>query len=149
MIDRRSLSVWMYALAGWLGAIALMVGSIWLFGPMRRDDLGTARVMIPTLTTAVAVTWAFVMAVFAFRRLDEYQVAAGKFAWYWGGSAGLAVSVIAYGFIGLGGLHWLDPAHFHLGGDLFRAFQVGYVVGMGFPVLGFLLVRLWWQAAKR
>ena len=34
------------------------------------------------------------MAALAFRRLDEFQQEAGKFAWYWGGSLGLAVSAI-------------------------------------------------------
>jgi hypothetical protein len=149
MVERRTVSGWAFVLAGWLGAIGLMVAVRLIFGPLRAGEVGTARVLIPTLGIAVAIGWTFVMAVLAFRRLDEYQVAAGKFAWYWGGSAGLAVSAVAYGFIALGGLHWLDPAHFHLGRDLFRAFQIGYLVGVGFPVVGLLLVRLWWQVAKR
>lgn len=149
MADRRSWRIWGYALVGWLGAVVVMAGSVLIFGPVRAGDIGTARVLLPTMAAAVAVGWAFVMAALAFRRMDEYQIAAGKFAWYWGGTAGLSVSAVAYVFIALGGLHWLDPLHFHLGRDLFRGFYVGYLVGIGFPLLGFLAVRLWWQVAKR
>lgn len=149
MVERRTLSVWAYVLAGWLGAVGLMIAVRLIFGPLGAGDVGTARVLIPTVGIAVAVTWAFVMAVFAFRKLDEFYVEASKFAWYWGGAAGLAVSVVAYAFIALGGLHWLDPVHFHLGRDLFRGFQTGYIVGTAFPVLGFLVAHVWWRMAKR
>lgn len=148
-MDRRTWGLWKFALIGWGGAIALMIGSQIVFGRMGAADFGTARVLIPTFTTAAAIAWAFLMAVFAFRRMDEFEQEGGKFAWYWGGTVGLAVSVVGYAFVGLGGLHWLDPARFHLGAELFRSFQVGYFLGIGGPFLGFFVARLWWSLAKR
>jgi len=41
------------------------------------------------------------------------------------------------------------PARFGMGKELFRAFQIGYELGVGCPLVGFILARLWWQAAKR
>jgi len=148
MLDRRSFSVWKYVLAAWIGGFAVMLTPRLLFG-VTAADVGTSRVLITTAAVFVAVGWAVWMAALAFHRLDEFQQEAGKFAWYWGGSMGIALSTVAYAFIGLGGLHWLDPVHFGLGKDLFRAFQMGYALGIGCPLLGFVLVRLWWQAAKR
>jgi hypothetical protein len=148
-MDRRSLGIWKYALIGWGGALVLMFGSQMTFGRMGPADFGTARVLIPTAATTAAVAWAYAMAALAFRHLDEFQVAASKFAWYWGGTIGLSVSVIGYTFIALGGLHWLDPAHFHLGAELYRSFQIGYLLGVAGPFLGFLAARLWWSMAKR
>jgi hypothetical protein len=148
MIDRRTRSAWKFSLAAWIGGIGVMLAPRLLFGVSAADE-GTSRVMITTIATLIAIGWTFWMAALAFRRLDEFQQEAGKFAWYWGGSMGIALSAVGYAFIGLGGLHWLDPAHFAMGKDLYRSFQIGYVVGMGCPVLGFLAVRLWWQVAKR
>jgi hypothetical protein len=149
MFGGRGWRTWKFTLAGGAGALALMFGSQFVFDRMGPHGLGTSRVLIPTLGAAVAIAWAFVMAALAFRQLDEFQQAAGRFAWYWGGSLGMAFSVVGYVFIGQGGLHWLDPAHFGLGKDLFRAFAIGYALGIGGPVLGFFAMRLWWQAAKR
>ena len=148
MFDRHSLSVWKFMIAAWVGGLAILLGSRLVF-PTSPADIGTSRVMITTVTVAVATAWALWMAVLAFRRLDEFQQEASKFAWYWGGSIGLAASVVGYAFIGLGGLHWLDPAHFHLGKDLFTAFQVGYVLGIACPFVGFLVARACWTVSKR
>jgi hypothetical protein len=148
MFERRNLSGWKFVAIGWLGAWAVALIPRWVFG-VTSADVGTARVMIPTLATAVAVSWTLWMATLGFRRLDEFQQEAGKFAWYWGGAIGLAVSLVGYVFIGLGGLHWLDPAHSPLGMDLFRAFRTGYFLGIGCALVGFIVARLWWQAAKR
>ena len=149
MAERSGWATWKFALAGVGGAWILIFGAQAVFGRIRPADYGTVRVLIPTVETALAMTWAVAMATMAFRRLDEFQQAAGRFAWYWGGSLGLAVSAVGYIFIALGGLHWLDPQHFGLGRELFRAFQIGYVLGIGFPVAGFLVARLWWQATRR
>jgi len=148
MVDRRTLSVWKFILAAWAGGFAVMLGARLVFGTSPAD-VGTGRVMITTLAAAVGVGWTVWMAALAFRRLDEFQQEASKFAWYWGGSIGVAVSAVGYVFMALGGMHWLDPVNFHLGKDLLRAFQTGYLLGVGSPVAGFLVARLWWQAAKR
>ena len=147
MVERRTLSAWKYILAAWVGALAVMYTPR-LLGASAAD-IGTSRVMITTVAALLATSWTFWMAALAFRRLDEFQQEAGKFAWYWGGSAGITASVGGYVFIGEGGLHWLDPVHFGLGRELFRAFQYGYLLGIGCPLVGFIAVRLWWQVAKR
>ncbi len=148
MFERRTLSAWKFIFAAWIGAAGVMYAPrlVFRFSPA---DVGTARVMIPTLAAAVAISWTLWMATLAFRRLDEFQQEAGRFAWYWGGAMGIAVSAVGFMFIGQGGLHWLDPARFPLGMDLFRAFRTGYLLGVGCPFAGFLLARLWWQAVKR
>jgi len=148
MVERRTFTAWKYILAAWGGAAAILFGVRKLTG-FSSADVGTDRVMIVTLATLVAIAWTYWMAALAFRRLDEFQQEAGKFAWYWGGSLGIAVSAVGYMFIGQGGLHWLDPAHFGLGKELFRAFQIGYLLGIGCPMAGFIAMRLWWQATKR
>lgn len=147
MFDRRMTEVWGYALAGWAGATVAALVSRALFGGA--SAVGTSRVLIPTLAALAAAAWCYFMAVLAVRRVDEYQMAAGKFAWYWGGSLGIAVSLVAYTFIGMGGLHWLDPARFHLGQDFFSAFRLGYLLGVGVPFAGFVLARLYWALVKR
>jgi hypothetical protein len=148
VVERRTLGAWKYIIAAWGGAGAIVYGARWVFG-LSNADVGTARVLIPTVATLVAIAWTFWMAAIAFRRLDEFQQEAGRFAWYWGGAMGIAASLVGFVFIGQGGLHWLDPAHFGLGNELFRAFRIGYLLGIGCPMVGFILVRLWWQAAKR
>jgi hypothetical protein len=148
MLERRTLGGWMFILLAWGGAGLILIGARRVFG-LSSADYGTARVLIPTVATLIAMAWTFWWAGVAFRRLDEFQQAAGRFAWYWGGATGVAVSVVGYVFIGQGGLHWLDPSRFGMGQELFRAFQIGYVLGVGCPLVGFILARLWWQAAKR
>ena len=148
-IDRRTFGVWKYAFIGWLGAVGILFLPRLVFGPATPADVGTARVLIPTFTAAAAMALVCWMAVLAFRGLDEFHKEASKFAWYWGGSIGIAVSAVAYVFIGQGGMHWLDPAHYHLGHELFRAYVWGYLTGVGGPLVGFIAARIWWQAAKR
>src|SRR4051812_3066191 len=126
-IDRRSRGFWKYAFIGWLGALAILFLPRLVFGPA--TYVGTARVLIPTFTAAVAMALVCWMAALAFRSLDEFHKEASKFAWYWGGSLGIAFSAVAYVFIGQGGMHWLDPAHYPLGRELFRAYVWGYLTG--------------------
>lgn len=147
MVDRRMLEVWKYGVAALAGAVVVMGVSRALFaGP---SAMGTSQVMIPTLAALAAMGWCYFMAVLALKRVDEYQVAAGKFAWYWGGSLGVAVSLVVYTFIHMGGLHWLEPARFQLSPEVSAGFRMGYLVGVGFPFAGFLMARLYWGLAKR
>lgn len=148
MVERRTLTVWKFILAAWAGAwIAMYVPQL-VFGPYAAG-IGTVRVLIPTAAAAVGIAWALWMAVLAFRHIDEYQREAGKFAWYWGGAIGVAVSLVGYMFLAWGGLHWLDPAHFGLGKDLLRAFNIGYALAMGSLFGGFLVARLVWEVTRR
>jgi hypothetical protein len=149
LFDRRTLSVWKFMLLATVGGVGLMLAPRLLFGPVNPADFGTARILQVAIPAAFAMGWAYVMAAMAFRRLDEFQQEASKFAWYWGGTLGLALSNAAYAFIALGGLHWLAPGSFQMGAEIFRAFRLGFLLGIGCPVAGFFAVRLWWQVAKR
>jgi hypothetical protein len=115
----------------------------------RRGGSDPTWIVTVSLAVALAMAWAVAFAALAFNRLDEYQRAASKFAWYWGGSIGLAVSAPVYAFIGLGGLHWLDPARFHLGPELGFAFRLGYGLAAGSIALGFLVALAFWRVTRR
>ena len=147
LFERRTWDIWKFALAAWgAGLVVAFASQLVTRGHV---VAGTAWVLVPTAATALVAIMAVAASVMAVRRVDEYQLAASKFAWYWGGSLGLGFSVIGYSFIGLGGLHWLNPVRFHLGRDLFNAFAMGYGLGVGFPFAGFLIARLWWGLAHR
>jgi len=148
MLERRQLITWAYVLAGVLGAWIIAAAPLIALG--RPGPVPTpTHIVVATLAAMAAIIWAVVFATLVFRRLDEFQQAASKFAWYWGGSIGLAASLPVYAFIAAGGLHWLDPANFHLGGNLLRAFVIGYGLPVIFQLAGFLAARGWWQVAKR
>ena len=145
MIQRRTVEVWKYAGIGMLGGMAICyLPFLIAFGP----GFSGARVLAWTASSSAAMVWVFVYARLAFKRHDEFGREASKFAWYWGGTAGLAASMPLYVFIVLGGLHWIDPSR-PVRVDLARAF----VMGFGLPVLaqlaGFLAVLMWWRLAKR
>jgi len=120
-----------------------------LVAPHQRGGPAPAWIVTFTLAAALAMVWAVVFSALAFRKLDEFQRAASKFAWYWGGSIGFAVSLPVFIFIYLGGLHWLDPAHFHLGADLAFAFRLGYGLAAVSVLLGFAVALGVWRLSKR
>lgn len=145
----RRLPFWAFAGLSMTGMLALLLGGGMAIrgahgaGPPPLDE-----VLEITLLTAVVMAWGVWTSVACFRRMDEFHQAAGRFAWYWGGSVGLAASVILYTFVGLGGLHWILPAHFPPGKEAYEPFLLGYMTAL-LPILaGFLGVRLWWQASK-
>ncbi len=148
MLNQRSLSRWGYAAAGLVGGWAIV------FAPLvvARHQHGAPPpewIVIITVAAALAMIWACLFATLAFRQLDEYQRAASKFAWYWGGSIGLAASLPVFMFIYMGGLHWLDPARFHLGAELAFAFRLGYGLAAVSVALGFFVALAVWRIAKR
>jgi hypothetical protein len=146
----RGLAFRSYLVLSVMGALGFMLGGglvVKYLLPGAPGDPG--KILALTAITGVAMAWALWIGASCFRRLDEYHQAAGKFAWYWGGSAGMAASTVVWAFIGKGGLHWLDPADFPLGEDIFNAYTIGYMSAL-LPILaGFLAVRLWWRLAKR
>jgi putative transcriptional regulator len=114
MPDQRALSRYGYMAAAVFGAWAIILAPRF-FAPHLRGPPSPTWIVILSAATALAIAWALVFATLAFRRMDEFQQTASKFAWYWGGSIGLAASLPLFVFVYLGGLHWLDPARFHLG----------------------------------
>ena len=144
MTERGRVTLSTYLFAGILPAAAIMALPVLIFGVAHKGaPVPPARIVVTTLSATGAMVWILGFAVIAFRRMDEFFQAGSKFAWYWGGSLGLAATAPIYAFIGLGGLHWLFPSTFHLGADLFRAFVIGYSL----PVLG--MTAGYWRIAKR
>src|ERR1022692_4883843 len=125
MPNKRSLSRWGYVAAGLLGGWAIALAPF-AAASHRAGAPTPGWIIAVTLAAALAMIWACVFATLAFRKLDEFERAASKFAWYWGGSIGFAASLPMFMFIYMGGLHWLDPARFHLGAELAFAFRLGY-----------------------
>lgn len=56
------------------------------------------------LVVIAAVVGSFAVSLVWWRRLDEVAREAHKFAWYWGGSCGLAVGLILVVFVDIGRL---------------------------------------------
>ncbi len=86
---------------------------------------------------------AIVFACFWMASLDEAAQQAHYIAWYWGGSAGLIVSMLAFVTV------MLRPAAFAetlapLGGD--ETFAAGIVVGVLPAVIGY---AIWWAVLWR
>jgi hypothetical protein len=148
LAQRRALMRWVYAALGIAGATAIVVAPR-LLAPQRHAAADPVWIVTVTIAAALAMAWAIAFAALAFRRLDEFQQAASKFAWYWGGSIGIGVSLPIYVFVLLGGLHWLDPARFHLGADLALAFRLGYGLAMASIGLGFLAGLAFWRLTRR
>lgn len=143
----RKLPIWGYLLIAGLGAALVMLGAQLLVGaPPPGQPPKLTQVIALTFAAIVVAVWAVWLSILVFRSLDEFQQEAGRFAWYWGGSLGMMVSVIGYVFVTMGGLHWLGAA---LPGGPQPAFRDGYFLAIGCQLAGFVAVRLWWQAAKR
>ena len=117
------------------------------------------RLLLRTLAATVAMIVALVFATLSFRSADEFTQQASKFAWYWGGAGGVAVSAPIYVYIATGGLHLVGlaraaaPAATVSAAAVGRAGFNGFVLGyslMGISLLvGFAVARLWWTLAKR
>ena len=150
MVEKRVLGRRVNGAIGFGGALVIMVvpqlllerdASAWAPSPL--------RIVVTTAAAAAAVAWMVVFIRRMFVRMDEFQQQGSRVAWYWGGTIGLACSTPIYAFIGLGGLHWLWPANFHLGGDLYRAFVMGYALPILCQVIGSAVVGAWWRMSRR
>jgi hypothetical protein len=147
MTDARTSKVRRYAAMGVVGGALLMLLPLAIpgsHGPGIRGD----RILAWTAAVAAAMSWAFYFARLGFRASDEFRQEGMKFAWHWGAIGGLFLSAPIYTFIGLGGLHWLDPS-LPVGADLSRAFVMGYCLAIFPQVLGFQAVLAWWGFSKR
>ncbi len=151
MIERHDRRAWAYGGAAVGGGWAIMLLPLLILGPGHLHGpvvINPTRVVLTTLAAVLAVAWACWFARLSFIHFDEFLQEGSKFAWYWGGLLGIAVSAPLYVFIALGGLHWLDPAR-PVGLELFRAFVLGYCVLLFPQVLCFLGVYVWWKQTKR
>ena len=150
MIEKRTWAVWANGAIGAAGAFAIVLGAGLGQGRIVPGAAPTPeRIVVVSLAAAASMAWVVFFMRRMFLRLDEFQQQGSRVAWYWGGTLGLAASSPLYAFIGLGGLHWLWPANFHLGGDLYRAFVIGYMLPIVCQVAGALTVNLWWRMSRR
>ena len=148
MVERRTVTIWTYAVIAWAGALGLMVWPALVDRRFREPATGPWIVVITACAT-LAVVWTIVFVRLIWRRSDEYMREGSKFAWYWGGTLGLLASLPLYVFILSGGLHWLDPARFHLGKELAFAFRFGFGLAVAGQAAGFLIALAYWRWAKR
>lgn len=148
-MDSRRLLLWRWILVAWAGAWAVMFLPRLLLGPAPAFGvIQPTRVVVTAACAAVAMVWTYAFGFYAYRKLDEFQQEAGKFSWYIGGSAGLAVSAVAFTFLAWGGWRLLD-ATAPVSREAFNAFRLGFAVPVLCQLAGFIAVRVWWQVAKR
>jgi hypothetical protein len=146
-IARRSLRMWAYFAVGVVGAIFLELLPTFAFGRLRAP-LPFSTILVLSVSVAAAMAWMVTFAWLSFRNLDEFGQEGSKFAWYWGGTLGLAASAPVFMFIALGGLHVLWPAS-PLGRAVGRAFMTGYLLPTIAQGVGYGAVWIGWRAAKR
>ena len=143
--DRKRRTLILMGMGGFLIIAGLLV-------MMRRDGLlhitGPARILAGTAGTAVLVGWWGLFALRLAGAQDEYQRWAVHRAWYCGGLPGLIVSVPVFTFIGLGGLHWLNPAT-DFGPVAARAFTSGYMLPLMMQVAGSTAWAVWTRFVKK
>lgn len=145
MRSRRTYLSALIGVAGFFVLIALLVLMLRTAGPALSE---AGRIVAGTVGFAVLVGWWAVWAFRIHRAKDEYLQQVELAAWYWGGLMGLMASVPVFGFIGLGGLHWLDPGS-PVGPEISKAFTLGYMTPMMMQVGGVLVVALWMRLSKR
>ena len=143
MIERETRLWWRDALMAWIATGVIMGGGLLLRGaPPSTRILGT------TACAGLAIVWGFWFAIRILRRADEFHLEASKFAWHWGGLAGVAVSAPIYVFVAVDGLHWIDPST-PTSKALGVAFGMGYGLLLVAQLVGFVAVNIWWKATRR
>jgi hypothetical protein len=108
----------------------------------------------PMIVVLIAIPWVMGCALMAWRVTDEPAREAHKFAWWWGGSAGLVLALVSSLFIGrenaiadyalaslsAGRPDWPEGSLAFLGGLMFAATA---------QMVGYCLVWAGWWAARR
>jgi len=103
----------------------------------------------------ICTLWAVALTVYHWKRLDEAARAAHRWAWYWGGSSGLALAMVTVGLSttwpDLGAAFTSLATYFQ--GPKWTAEQGHLFFGVVFTAmmqgLGFLGAWLFWWIAKR
>jgi hypothetical protein len=147
-MDQRTRSVRTRTLVAMGGFVALAALVVVMFRTGGPGLSGPGRILGGTAAITVLVVWWVVFATRIFKAQDEYMREAERFAWHWGGLMGLMASVPVWAFIGLGGLHWLNPAS-DVGPVASRAFTTGYMLPLMMQVIGAVSVGLWWRWGRR
>ena len=151
MTDERSARHWTYMAVAAVGGVAIWAGPTHLLSQHGAFGLADqVRLLLRVLAASLAMVWTIVFATMAYRAQDEFTREASKFAWYWGGAVGAAVSAPIFVFFAMGGADLVAPRppppdH----GAMFQAFAHGYMLLAVCLAAGSLAARLWWSLAKR
>ncbi len=143
MTERRALTVIGYTAVALVGGTCISLVPLFVMGPANpHRAFNVARMVVGTAGVALATGWTIYFSTRAYLALDEFQRERSKTAWYWGGLIGLGASVPPFFFIGVGGLHWLNP-EIQIGFHLLRAFLIGYFLAIIPMTCGFVIARYW------
>jgi hypothetical protein len=142
-MDRRTVQTLRSAAIAIAGALLIVASPIGIARLLPAHSLPPGGfIVIVTAATVLAAVWTIYFVIKIGRRADELHRTLERDAWYWGGISGLLLSLPLYAFIGMGGLHWIDPA-LPLGAVLFRAFVIGYGLPICLQGMGFVIAILW------
>lgn len=125
---------------GWLRVAMLLALGSATGVTLRFEGLSDSIRVALILVLVVLMTWA--CAIY-WRRMDEVQKEAHKFAWYWGGSVGLGLAagaMVIVQRVGIGVPASADPA------DMIA---LGITLCMLCQIAGYLLVWAGWWLARR
>ena len=142
---RRVYSAAIVGGVGFVALAALLVLMLRTGGPGLSE---VGRILVGSLGFMILVGWWGFWMARSFRAKDEYLRHVERASWFLGGLVGLMASVPIYAFIGLGGLHWLNPQS-PVGPEMSRAFALGYMLPMMMQVGGVLIVAVWLRLSKR
>jgi hypothetical protein len=149
VIEARTLRVWRLGAIGVAGALALIWGVTRLPGlGAPGGGLSGLGILVHLAAMVLALAWACVFAVLAFRQSDEFSRTGATFSWHWGALLGLVLSVPVVVFVQEGGLHWIDPS-IRLDRGAGRIFGYGYLLAVSSQLVGYFAVLAWWKASKR
>ena len=135
------------ALVGGVGFVALAALLVLMLRTGGTGLTEAGRIVVGSLGFTILVGWWGFWMARSFRAKDEYLRHVECASWFLGGLVGLMASVPVYAFVGLGGLHWLNPQS-PVGPGLSRAFAFGYMLPMMMQVVGVLVVALWMRLRR-
>ena len=142
-MDRRIVQTLRSAAIAFAGALVIVTSPIGFARLLPPHSLPPGGfIVVVTAAAVLAAIWTIYFVIKFGRRADELHRMLERDAWYWGGVGGLVLSMPLYAFIGMGGLHWIDPA-IPSGAGLFRAFVIGYGLPICLQSLGFGIAILW------
>lgn len=133
-------SPWLLPIVLFAAGVAVVMGGKAL--GVARDPIGAG------VLSAVAFASATPFVLLWWRRLDEAAKEAHKFAWYWGGSAGIIAVAIAFNVLMAPGSH-IVTADF-LGADQPKdLLAMGMTAVLAAQVIGYTIAWIGWWAARR
>ena len=135
--SRRRLPAWQFYALLVAAIAALALAAELLGGVDDSDDLAFHPWFVAALLLVSGVATLLV-----WRRLDEAAREAHKWAWYWGGSAGM-VAVLAMFLLGDSGFALAARA------GLSNSFEDGVVAVLSLEVIGYLVAWIYWWLRRR